>query len=91
MRKFPSKIRGFLIRTSSKLANELPQVLTRVSAFPWAILSITRVNFRTNLNYLFQGKWLLGDRKLDFNKQLDRLAEPIGAMLQKTSEEYAGR
>ena len=79
-----------LVRTSSELGNELLQFLTRVSAFLWAVLSLTRVNFHTNLNYLFQGKRLLEDRKLDFNKQLDHLAEPIGAMLQKTSEEYAG-
>ena len=51
---------------------------------------LTRVNFCTNSSYLFQGKRLLEDRKVDFNRQLDHLAEPIGATLQETSKEYAG-
>ena len=69
---------------------KLLRFLTRVSRFFLLIGLPTRVRFPTNLNYFLQDERLLDARKTDFNKQLERLAEPIGSMLERTSKEYRG-
>ena len=88
---FPISTEGsFFAHLATLCADKLLQFLTWVSRLFLLLELPTRVRFPTNLNYFFQDERLLDARKTNFNKQLEHLAEPIGAMLEQTSKEYRG-
>ena len=86
---FPISTEGsFCVHLALLRTDKLLRFLTQVSRLFHLFRLLTRVNFLTNLYYSFQNERLLDARKTDFNKQLEHLAEPIGAMLEQMSKEY---
>ena len=56
---------------------------------------VIRVSISLTLSYKsislkFQQDQLLKDRQTEFNRQLDVLAEPLGALYERTAAQYTG-
>ena len=74
---------------NSKLAKDLTGI--RIFLHPGQILTRIKICINPNQLFLFQRAKLLEARQKGFNDQLEKLAEPIGSLAEKSKEVYEGK
>ena len=73
----------------SKVAKHLTRI--RIFLHPGRILTQIKICINPSQLFLFQRAKLLEARQKGFNDQLEKLAEPIGSLAEKSKEVYEGK